>query len=71
LNVRIGKAIALAQKRKAENRDEIANRSGGVVLSGLERARVSRKKPKGFHEATYLAEFFDTIRDQYVFTTIR
>ena len=65
MNVRIGKAIALAQKEKpkipATSHANLRIGPAGWSYPDWNGYVYPRKKPKGFHEATYLAEFFDTI----------
>jgi len=48
-------------KKSEGNCGDDSHRSGGMVLRGLGRDRLSARKPRGFHEAAYLAEYFDTI----------
>jgi len=61
LNERIGKAIALAQKEKSKIQPKLRIGPAGWSYPDWNGYVYPRKKPKGFHEATYLAEFFDTI----------
>jgi uncharacterized protein YecE (DUF72 family) len=63
--VEIGKAIALAKREKGEiaatSRVSLRIGPAGWSYPDWNGFVYPRKKPKGFHEATYLAEFFDTI----------
>jgi len=61
LNKRIGKAIALAQKEKQKIQTKLRIGPAGWSYPDWNGYVYPRKKAKGFHEATYLAEFFDTI----------
>jgi len=61
LNKRIGKAIALAQKEKPKIQTKLRIGPAGWSYPDWNGYVYPRKKAKGFHEATYLAEFFDTI----------
>ena len=61
MNERIGKAIALAQKEKPKIEAKLRIGPAGWSYPDWNGYVYPRKKPKEFHEATYLAEFFDTI----------
>jgi len=61
LNERIGKAIALAQKEKPKIQAKLRIGPAGWSYPDWNGYVYPRKKAKEFHEATYLAEFFDTI----------
>ena len=61
MNKRIGKAIALAQKEKPKIQTKLRIGPAGWSYPDWNGYVYPRKKAKGFHEATYLAEFFDTI----------
>ena len=58
---KFGKAIALAQREKPKIETKLRIGPAGWSYPDWNGYVYPRKKPKGFHEATYLAEFFDTI----------
>jgi len=47
------------------------HRAGGWSYSDWAGIVYPARNPRGFHEATYLADFFDTHRNQHVVLTIR
>jgi len=61
LKEKFGKAIALAQREKPKIETKLRIGPAGWSYPDWNGFVYPRKKPKGFHEATYLAEFFDTI----------
>jgi uncharacterized protein YecE (DUF72 family) len=61
LKARIGKAIALAQKADKKTTAKLRIGPAGWSYADWNGFVYPQKRAKGFHEATYLAEFFDTI----------
>jgi len=61
LKEKIGKAIALAQEENKEKTAKVRIGPAGWSYADWNGYVYPRKRVKGFHEATYLAEFFDTI----------
>jgi uncharacterized protein YecE (DUF72 family) len=61
LKARIGKAFALAKKEDKKTTAKLRIGPAGWSYADWNGFVYPQKRAKGFHEATYLAEFFDTI----------